>query len=885
MFKRFLTFLLIGIMFCIPIDAAAESKLDTAVRELISLDVLEEDEISAQKLEEPITRAEFSRLLVRLMDLSELEESMNVTGIYSDVSIYSPYCRSIELLSQLGLISGTGQYTFSPDSYVTLEQASKMVTCALGYSVVAKNAGGWPSGYLNTAIKIGLLDDIKSSREFNYGQLLILLHNALDVDMVVSTAMSPSNTYYEVSEGETLRLKLMTEATDTAYKLSGVVSATAYSYTVLQIPDLENDEVVIDNVIYRMGNTKADRYFGQKVDFYAVERNDEMLLISVAPSLNNKVYRIESEDLNYFNQNSISYKNENGKNQTINTDDKCCFLYNGTPVRKENLSKYSLGNGFLDVIDNDNDKTAEIVQIWEYVDIPIDEIKDSMFKFKTGYTLFGASTFFFDEKNEEKKFVLIDENGKYTTPENLGENVVISVFANEDRNRFTIYASENVISGKIQSYDDKFITVNEQDYGILQDVEYDFNLGDDVIIYLNYFDKISYIEKTEETGLYGFVSYIDGSSISRGTELEIVVAADVSFSSEEKADANDVYATNAVPVLVCSNSGVNIYQTAEKVKVNGKKVKTRDLKSYISEEDVIFFKTDSEGKITSIDILEMCAGSKSVVSKYDVYDKVFGGPGIQNGIALDENTKVLAIPQNGATCEEDYMVKTVVRADDNYAGHIAQGYEYNSLTKKVKLVAVTKRMRASDVVLPYLSASKPTMVLGSKYIYNEESDEYDKVFTLLENGETKTLVSEDVVEKNMVLGNISEDDLIIYVENMNGKIANAIKLTSIKNQSTDINRYNSNYNYTELSGMITETSINDIDVINYRLVNTVILNVNGNDLAIKFPVRKSIPVYMYDNDFGEVTMSSLDAIIPGYDRLYVVLDGSDSPLACVIIRD
>lgn len=886
MLKKILILLMIGIMLCIPVAVAAESHTETAIRELSSLGVISAEDMTSEKLNTPTTRGEFSQYLIRLMDLAELESSMSFVGMYSDVSSHAPYARSVELLSQLGLISGTGEHTFSPESPVTMEQASKMILCALGYNVVAENAGGWPNGYTSTAVKTGLLEGVKTSNGFNCEQVLIMLKNALDIDMVVNTSISPSTSYYEVMPGETLRLRLMTEsAGDVAYKLSGVVSATPYSYTVLQIPDLENDEVVIDNVIYRVGTTNAEMYFGQKVDFYAVERNDEMVLVSIVPSSQNKIYHIDSDDLNYINKDVISYKKDNNNKQSVNVEANATFLYNGSPVRKENLSNYPLVNGYIDAIDNDTDKSADIVQIWNHVDVPVADINENLFRFKTGYTLNGASTLFYDKESKEKKFLLIDENGQITTPAKLNDDIVLSVFVNEDADRYAIYVSSKSVTGRIEAYDDETITINGADYPIMQNTVYEFGLGDEVTAYMNYFGQISYMEKIESEGTYGYVSRFGDYSLSSGVELQIVTAADVSFRSEEKADANDVYATNEVPVLVCSNEGIFCFETADNVRVNGEKVSSRELASYVSEEDIIFFKTNSNGEITYIEVLEMCAGSYGTASKYDVYDKVFGGPGIQNGIALNEDSKVIAIPLGGATSDDDYMVKIVVRADDNYAGHLARGYDYDPLTKKVNLVVVTKRMVASDVVLPYLSASKPSMVVDVKNVYNEETDEYDKRITILKNGEEKTYLTEEIIGKNAVLGTISKGDIIVYVESLNEKMANAIKFTSIDKISGDIKKYNSSYDYTELSGMATEISMNDVDALNYRLVHTVILNINGNPTSVKFPVRKSIPVYMYDTDTGEIRKSSLEEIIPGSDRLYMILDGSDSPLACTIIRD
>jgi hypothetical protein len=116
-----------------------------------------------------VTRAEMARYLYQLcayeLDLSKLE----VSYVYRDIGD-SDYADAILACTALGLFSGTGEKTFSPDAPVTREQAAKLLVRTMelltgqkldasanpGYTDAAK-ISGWASSCVSAATAAGLM--------------------------------------------------------------------------------------------------------------------------------------------------------------------------------------------------------------------------------------------------------------------------------------------------------------------------------------------------------------------------------------------------------------------------------------------------------------------------------------------------------------------------------------------------------------------------------------------------------------------------------------------------------------------------------------------------------------------------------------------------------
>ncbi len=176
----------------------AESEKETAASELEKYGIVRRNHLGQLTVEGPVTRAEMAKMLVLMLGLSPNNERCEFTDVPDDHWAYSFIARA----SAFGIVNGMGDGTFLPDEQVTYQQAMKMLICALGYSVDAEHKGGYPHGYVMTAMNLGLAPSKASMLESaDRGNIMIMLAKALDIPVMVAVE-EEHKTIYKVLNGE-----------------------------------------------------------------------------------------------------------------------------------------------------------------------------------------------------------------------------------------------------------------------------------------------------------------------------------------------------------------------------------------------------------------------------------------------------------------------------------------------------------------------------------------------------------------------------------------------------------------------------------------------------------------------------------------------------------
>ncbi len=210
--KKFICILLsVVLILSMSIGAFAESEKETAAKELEKYGIVgPRNYLGELTVDGPVTRAGLTKMLVLIMGLSPNNMSCEFTDVPADHWAYS----FIAQAAALGIVNGMGDGTFAPDEYVTYQQAMKIVVCALGYGVGAEHKGGYPHGYVMTAMNLGLTpSEAIMTENADRGEIMIMLAKALDVPIMVAVE-SENKTIYKVLNGEdgerfvTLRTRL-----------------------------------------------------------------------------------------------------------------------------------------------------------------------------------------------------------------------------------------------------------------------------------------------------------------------------------------------------------------------------------------------------------------------------------------------------------------------------------------------------------------------------------------------------------------------------------------------------------------------------------------------------------------------------------------------------
>ncbi len=147
--------------------------------------------------EDKVTREQMAVFLFRLM-LNKEEAGRNNTTQFTD--LYEPYYNgAISWANASGYILGTSKNTFDPTGGITLQDGMAMLVRALGQEKNGMN-DNYPWSYINAGIKLGLdrgLEDLKYDQTMTRAQTAVLLYNALTSEYLVGKTTVNGNIYYE----------------------------------------------------------------------------------------------------------------------------------------------------------------------------------------------------------------------------------------------------------------------------------------------------------------------------------------------------------------------------------------------------------------------------------------------------------------------------------------------------------------------------------------------------------------------------------------------------------------------------------------------------------------------------------------------------------------
>jgi hypothetical protein len=136
------------------------------------------------KLENNITRAEFSVLIMKMLGYNNDNIVLTTPKEFRDLTEKHWAYKSVLMANQLGFLTGYEDNTFKPSNNLTYAECCSIIVKVLGYKDELK--GKWPDNVLNMAIKLGISKKIpkKVSKDLvSRGEVAIMLVNSLSVNI------------------------------------------------------------------------------------------------------------------------------------------------------------------------------------------------------------------------------------------------------------------------------------------------------------------------------------------------------------------------------------------------------------------------------------------------------------------------------------------------------------------------------------------------------------------------------------------------------------------------------------------------------------------------------------------------------------------------------
>ncbi len=258
--KRMLSVALAAVVFAMTscIFSFAAAGASDYIFELTALGIVQGDENGDLKEDSLLTRAEFCAIIMRMRKLENVAQSAPDAG-FEDVSADHWAKDYINFLANEGIVCGVGDAAFDPEGTITWEAATKILVNILGYGTLAMSSGGYPSGYVYQAYRIGLLEHVDISKDpLPRREAFRMVFNALDINLMIKVYGIEEK--YEIQYGNTLRQTILSYEETQQHR--GVVTATIDTWIKSPVPGITDRQIEIDGLIYGISDTSFKAYLG-----------------------------------------------------------------------------------------------------------------------------------------------------------------------------------------------------------------------------------------------------------------------------------------------------------------------------------------------------------------------------------------------------------------------------------------------------------------------------------------------------------------------------------------------------------------------------------------------------------------------------------------------
>ena len=453
----FLLCVLIGCQMC-SVTAIADGSTGKSVQFLQALGIIELDEYSDMLWDDSLVkRKEMAEILCRLF---RVEPTKDAVPRFLDVAEEDR--AYIETAVRNGYMSGYSENEFGTTDYVTNEQMLKIFVSALGGDSLALQYGGYPNGYIRLAEEMGITKNMKAGYNLPARRIDLadLVYEIMHTDILQSKCFGK----YQYVEGETF----LTEALN-VYRYNGIVSENDIT-SINRSTGTYKNCVRVGNEVYSDTQYLMENYLGYHVNIY-VEQPDENELaniIYVEPSNKNTDILVKAEDLiRDIKRDSFVvnyYKGDTVKN--IEISEVADMIYNGKAVKFDMTRLNNLTDGEVLFIDNDGDKSFDVISIMEYTTGVIYKIDAENMQIYLNFAEPAISL-----KNSTFK---IYRDGKRADISELGIGDVISVFKSDEESgklAYTIKASTEAVMGTIS----ETLSDSDKDYVVIKKKQYEIS--------------------------------------------------------------------------------------------------------------------------------------------------------------------------------------------------------------------------------------------------------------------------------------------------------------------------------------------------------------------------------------------------------------------------
>ncbi len=271
---------------------------------LAALEIMNGDESGSLNLSSPVTRAEFTKMVLAASSAKDAVESQSSFSPYGDVTRSHWAAGYIKTARDMGLISGYLDGTFKPDDGVKLAEAVTVALKNLGYTE-ADFAGSYPTGQMSLYHSLSL-DDGLSLNDADAGltrrDCAYLIYNMLNAKTKSGNILADTLGYNLDASGKIDYLSLLNDKISGPFVVadSSWVSRLGFEPTTVYRNDAASSSAAVqvnDVIYYSSGMRTVWAYNKQRTGTYESAAPDRTSPSSV--TISGVQYNVGSSEAAY----------------------------------------------------------------------------------------------------------------------------------------------------------------------------------------------------------------------------------------------------------------------------------------------------------------------------------------------------------------------------------------------------------------------------------------------------------------------------------------------------------------------------------------------------------------------------------------------------------
>lgn len=743
-------------------EAQSDSYYEEAIGLLTKMGIFEGYEDGSIKPDSTITRAEMATVILRVL---ATPATSAYSGMFTDVDAGHWAASTIQTAANAGIINGMGDGTFAPDSPVTYEQAVKMLVCAIGYDGLAKNLGGYPTGYISAAAR----KDIEISKNApgavgqnaSRGTVAKLVYNTLNALYPVAAGSNAEGVITATYDDITVASKL-----HDVYKYEGLVLGTSTT-TLDPSVDLTKGQVAIDDMIFNRSDVDMNDFVGYAVKAYYIEKNedgDKSLIYAVLDKDNTTLViqgtEIDSiEDVRSEN-GVIEYRYNNSSKTKKAKLDAPTIIYNGKKLYANDMEEgddmdtfIRPSVGALKLNDNNGDGKYDVIFVEKYETVVATGSTD---KSVTGKYNEPAKLTYFDNEDDDK-IITIVKGGKEIATKNIKKWDVLTILRSVNRTGdqvIDVQVCNDTVEGKIKDVDEDdngvmIVTIDGKEYKVDRTLENtgDIEVGTEGKFYLDVFGRIAGFDSASTVGkLSGSEQYgwlIRASVSKEADELKIkMFTQGGEVKTFSMADEVDYWGPNVKDKFV--ELDMSVEEDVETIVDDAATVKATGVEGYY-QAGLVKYSTNSKDEIKSL-IMPVVTTSYEDIDEDRVViynDNLDGWTGsgtmVGNKFAMQDNMIQFNVPETVEDINdvETYSMSTANATDYVYYDGIAASFavaELDGNKPSVIIRYIGSSTNAADFTYNTADDRGWLMISDISEVYDEVAEETVYKITGYSNG-------------------------------------------------------------------------------------------------------------------------------------------------------